>query len=88
MLVFFIVFLDRTAEAGHKEICAALIDAGADVNAANSAHKNSKAIWYAAENGHTDVVALLKERGAVVDDDASESGDYEFAGLNFDDDDE
>jgi ankyrin repeat protein len=49
---------------GHTEVAKALIDKGADVNAANQ--NGWTALMGAASYGHLDIVKLLVERGADV----------------------
>ena len=57
--------LIETAQSGNLEIVRCLIDAGADVNAANS--DGHTALMYASQWGHIDVVDELLSRGADVD---------------------
>lgn len=74
--------LQRAAELGFLELCRLLLDRGADPSQRDA--NGGTALWFASERGHTQVVALLKERGAAFDADAEDSGEYENAGLNFD----
>ena len=74
--------LARAAESGEIEIVRLLLDRGAVASAADV--NGGTAIWFASERGHAAVVALLKERGALVNDNAEDSGDYDHAGLDFD----
>ena len=55
---------------GKQDVCAALLDAGADVNAAS--HYGT-ALSFAEMGGNAKVVALLLDRGAKLTDDRSDS---------------
>jgi ankyrin repeat protein len=54
--------LMAASEYGHREIVKLLIEAGADVNAADWYGRT--ALGWALRGGHTDIVNLLKEAGA------------------------
>jgi uncharacterized protein len=54
--------LIRAAHRGQTEKVLALIKMGADVNA--KANDNKTALMWAARNGHTEIVDLLKSAGA------------------------
>jgi ankyrin repeat protein len=51
-----------SAAGGHAETVKALIDGGADVNAKTP--KGVTASMYAASQGHTGIVEILKQAGA------------------------
>jgi uncharacterized protein len=55
-----------SAEEGHNQVVAELIEAGADVNS-RSAAGGPNALSLAAQNGHLQVVQMLVEAGADVD---------------------
>jgi ankyrin repeat protein len=56
--------LHRAAMEGHVETAQALIELGADVNAANS--MGQRPLHWAAEGGHMDTIRLLIGKGAQV----------------------
>jgi ankyrin repeat protein len=62
-----------TAYYGHAEVARLLIDAGAQVDAANSA--GTTALMLAAESGHADCARLLIDAGAQVDFTPMSNGD-------------
>ena len=84
--------IERAAKRGHLAVCQLLVERFAvDVNQRNPKHASASALWFAADNGHVDVVAFLKQHGATTrdaDEGEESSGDYEHAGLNFDSDDD
>ncbi len=54
--------LIRASALGHSEVVAMLLAAGADVNAGNG-----KAIKFASQEGHRDVVDMLVDKGAYLE---------------------
>ncbi len=52
----------HSAVYGHKDIVKLLIAKGANVNARNGASRTP--LWYAQEEGHTEIVELLRKHGA------------------------
>lgn len=60
--------LREAAKEGRDNLVGALIEAGADVNAQNTAflHKGKSALIWAAEMGHANIVRQLLDGGANV----------------------
>lgn len=69
--------LHRAVMEGHTETAAALIELGADVNAADS--QGTRPLHWAADRGHIDTIRLLLSKGAqvtAVDSDGHTAADW------------
>lgn len=71
------VYLVAGADRGRLDLCRLLLDEGASPNAVASLNGDGapgSALLHAAQNGHTEVVGLLLDRGADIDA-ASQNGE-------------
>ena len=73
--------LHFSAQGGHRELVAFLIEKGADVNAENIASETP--LHYAAAMGHRDVVDLLISRGAALNSGTSNGSTPLHYAANF-----